>query len=153
MTRAKNTRENLCGTASSGLFPVRHAHGKQSHVWLKTEVKLKSVKSISGNSWRSYERGKDIGMNEFWLERWKPCVATHVCGLNLSSECWGKHVTVAFLGYKEGVIKEAGRCFSEVSSVVRLGLHGDVNIRIVTLQERGFQEKHTSAKLYLWLLY
>lgn len=46
-------------------------------------------------------------------------------------------------------MRESGKCFSEVSSVVGLGLHGDVNVRMITLQERGFQEKHMSAKLYL----
>lgn len=57
-------------------------------------------------------------------------------------------MNVAFLSVQQRSDGGTGKCSSEVSSVVRLGLHGDVNVRGITLQERGFQEKHRSAMLY-----
>lgn len=54
---------------------------------------------------------------------------------------------MAFLSVQEVITEPAN--VSDVSLVVRLGPHSDVNVRIITLQERSFQEKHTSAKLYL----
>lgn len=56
---------------------------------------------------------------------------------------------MAFLSTRGRRHRGTSKCFSDVASVVRLGPHGDVNISIITLQERSFQEKHTSAKLYL----
>lgn len=37
------------------------------------------------------------------------------------------------LVYKEEVVRECGRCCPQGSSVVRLGLPGDVDIRFITL--------------------
>lgn len=44
-----------------------------------------------------------------------------------------------------GVAAGTPRGSSDVSSAARQGPHGDRSIRITTLQERAFQEKHTRA--------
>lgn len=69
------------------------------------------------------------------------------CALNLTSARGRRRVTMAFLSGQEVAAEPAG--VSLRSLVVRLVPHSDVNVRVITLQGRSFQEKHTSAKLYL----
>lgn len=62
---------------------------------------------------------------------------------------WRGRVSVAVLVDEEEVARDQGlgRCFPGVLSVIRLGPPGAVSTGVITLQERGFQEEHTSPAL------
>lgn len=66
----------------------------------------------------------------------------YVLPVNIDGNIWWYSLV-----YKEEVIRRSSRYFSEVSLLVRLGLHGDISISIITFQERFFR-KNTQVPNY-----